>query len=245
MQPEDASKSVLCVVWVVRHGQGHHNLFDPNGRKLLHLFDPSLTEKGEGDAREVFGSGEGLRFSRVYVSPLRRALQTAHLALLRLSPDQPPCPLIAHEDVRETIDHFPCNHRRPLGLLREEFPTVDWSLLEEHGPAPGLEARNTHREEIMAVRERARRFLAFLSRAHSGGESVAVFSHSGWIRGLLAVVEGCDEHTYYEGLPTGAAYQIVLLRTPEGDVWRMSPDSACGLPRVRMPERFYVPRKVT
>eukprot|EP01124_Arcella_intermedia_P026448 TRINITY_DN4970_c0_g1_i1.p1 TRINITY_DN4970_c0_g1~~TRINITY_DN4970_c0_g1_i1.p1 ORF type:complete len:175 (-),score=43.87 TRINITY_DN4970_c0_g1_i1:8-532(-) len=152
---EESYSSVLCRVLLVRHGQGYHNVLDSFGKKQLHLADPSLTPKGEGEAREAFSKWKDFKFDVMYVSPLRRALQTAHLATQQLPTSQFPCPLVAHEDASEMNERSPCNHRRPLGELREEFPLVDWPLLEENGPTPGLEACKTHQEEIVLVRKRA------------------------------------------------------------------------------------------
>eukprot|EP01124_Arcella_intermedia_P013131 TRINITY_DN19540_c1_g1_i1.p1 TRINITY_DN19540_c1_g1~~TRINITY_DN19540_c1_g1_i1.p1 ORF type:complete len:244 (-),score=42.17 TRINITY_DN19540_c1_g1_i1:14-745(-) len=241
---EGDTTTVLCKVLLVRHGQAYHNLWDSNGKKQLHHFDPPLTEKGEADAREVFSKWEGFEFALAYVSPQWRALQTAHLALRQRTPTgQLPCPLLAHEDICELNDKFPCNHRRPMSQLRGEFPEVDWSLLEEHRLAPGLDSRETHQEEVLAVRARARRFLGFLEGRHAGGGGVVVFSHTWLIGGLLAVVEGLDDKTYYDHLPPGSSYEIELVRgSPEGDIgsvyWRLASGTSKALSRIKIPEVY-------
>lgn len=95
--------------------------------------------------RESLGGFPQFRPDLVVVSPLTRTLQTATLVLGSPLHDHAP-PFVAHELVRERVDNFTCNARRPLSEVAPEFPGVDFSLIsDDHDPAFG---RVTVRERV-------------------------------------------------------------------------------------------------
>lgn len=120
------------------------------------LSDAHLTPKGEEQAKLL---GKALRrgghlknVELVIVSPLSRALQTAcialegttvhHLAMqsaqectnaqLRSTDDKNK--FIVVENLREMIDEKPCERRREINELEEEFPRCDFSSIEPSDP---------------------------------------------------------------------------------------------------------------
>lgn len=70
------SDQSLHRVYLVRHGETAWSL----SRQLTGRADIPLTPRGEAAARELGGLLHGRRFAQVWVSPLKRARQTAELA---------------------------------------------------------------------------------------------------------------------------------------------------------------------
>ncbi|MFZ0890137.1 MAG: histidine phosphatase family protein [Candidatus Binataceae bacterium] len=66
----------LPVVYLARHGETAWSL---SGRHTG-LTDLPLTERGEGNARQVGQQLRGRRFARIFTSPLRRAAATYELS---------------------------------------------------------------------------------------------------------------------------------------------------------------------
>ncbi len=69
---------------MIRHGQSVSNLFESeHGPLLAHiersLIDPKLTEVGRQEAIEKQALANQLDFSLIYVSPMRRTIETAYL----------------------------------------------------------------------------------------------------------------------------------------------------------------------
>jgi broad specificity phosphatase PhoE len=120
------------------------------------LLDARLTTKGEEQARllgEALRSGDHLKnVELVIVSPLSRALQTACIALegtavhhLDLQSAQEctntqQCSagdknkFIVVEILREMIDEKPCERRREISELEDEFPRCDFSSIASSDP---------------------------------------------------------------------------------------------------------------
>src|SRR5215510_10061153 len=71
----------LPVVYLARHGETAWSL---TGQHTGHT-DLPLTEVGENNARKLRSVLRGLRFARVFSSPLRRALRTCELAGFKAS----------------------------------------------------------------------------------------------------------------------------------------------------------------
>ena len=142
-----SSDRLLKRVLFVRHGQGHHNLTDANGKQNLHLFNLTLTAQGEAEARAVFTANADVLApafhpDAAFVSPMHRTLQTCTIAMAALGPARGgSAPVFAIEEAREGNNHSACNHRDPIDAgVRAAFPTVDFSLLADAaGPAHGEE----------------------------------------------------------------------------------------------------------
>jgi hypothetical protein len=122
--------------------QGFHNLVgEPelleknSGHKY---WDARLTPAGEVQCAQLKESIRGdnvwsfkkpLNLDLVVVSPLTRCLQTATLSLGRADDPQAP-PFVATELCRERVGPYMCDGRRKLSELKDEFPGVDFSLVE-------------------------------------------------------------------------------------------------------------------
>jgi probable phosphoglycerate mutase len=146
-------------LWLIRHGEtdwarlGRHT-----GRT-----DVALTEAGREEARTVAHMLAGRRFALVLSSPLRRALDTAHLAGLRQHVE-------TSDDLMEW--DYGADEGRTTAEIREDRP--DWNLWTD-GPRDG--------ETADQVAERVDRVIARV-RAASG--DVLVFAHGHVLRILAA-----------------------------------------------------------
>ena len=228
-------EKILSTVSFYRHGQGHHNIKDPTtGKSRLHLFDPTLTSQGESEALALRSVIEASPPDVAFVSPLWRTLQTCGLALSGLprnssstseSNQNVQCPRYALEDVREGNSRSGCNHRRPLGHEHDEaFPWLDKSLIlhDLSGPENGLEWRDDLKDQIEQIRIRACRVLSFLAEREE--RNIAVFSHQGFIRNVIAVVIGLGRDHSMTMPKTGSVTKIVQVVSSNGQTyWKLAP----------------------
>lgn len=217
----ESPSAVRKIVHFQRHGQGTHNELyrrwteskgrppdlsetDPRRNPMVTdaVLDAPLTEKGRdqcAERRAVARELDGVE--AVVVSPLTRALQTAHITFRdHLPNDAAPhreVTWIAHEGIREELGTLLCNKRRPLSETRAEFPDVDYAHLphlQEEDLTWDLHARKTAGEDGVPRREstedmshRAYDFLAEFLRKRPEGE-LAVVGHSAWLLAMTGAV---------------------------------------------------------
>jgi len=174
-------------VFTVRHGETE---WSKSGRHTG-LTDVPLLPEGEARARSLGPRLAGERFLRAYSSPLRRALQTAHLAGFT---GPIPEPLVAEWDYGdyEGVTSKEIRARRP-----------GWDLWRDGCPSG---------ETIADVRALAARFLEKLADLPDG--SVIVFSHGHFLRVLaLQFLDLPDAAGARLSLETAA---VSVLRREEG-----------------------------
>jgi broad specificity phosphatase PhoE len=174
-------------VHFIRHAEGFHNV-NNQYRDEINL-DARLTPKGVAQC-EAFASKRSIpthAVDLIVTSSMTRCIQTA----LQCFPDRE-APVLALESIRETVN-YACDRRRPLSIIREEFPTVDFSNVEDEDDAIWNEynARvghdwDAHREsaELYRVADRGRTFLTWLSQRNE--ENVVVCTHSAFLRCILS-----------------------------------------------------------
>lgn len=152
--------------------------------------DASLTARGRQQALAV---GAKLINTQpvpevAFVSPLKRTLLTAFIALRRASLH---VPILVHEGIRERHGVHLCDMRSPRENIELLFPGVDFSDIP-YGP-DALFA--TEREKETEVADRGRAFFEeLLKRAES---CIAVFSHSSL---LYNTINRAFEHTSPNGM---------------------------------------------
>jgi len=170
--PPDAADLLL-----VRHGQSEPYLPGRPFPMTEGHGDPALSEAGHEQARQVCARLAAAGVSAVYVSPLRRAAQTAAplaeaLGITpRVEPDLREVHLGAWESglYRQMVaDGHP--------LAREVFARERWDVI------PGAESPE-------ALTARVRAVLGRIAAAHPGGR-VAAFTHGGVIGAALALASG-------------------------------------------------------
>lgn len=138
-------------------------------------FDAELTLRGR---KQASAAGATLLQTRpipecVFVSPLRRTLQTATIALSSC-PDLK-VPVIAEEIIRERNGVHPCDKRSAREDVEDLFPTVDFGNIESGPDALFSEIRES--EDDLAAR--GKKF--FLSLRDRPETSFAVFTHSSFL----------------------------------------------------------------
>jgi broad specificity phosphatase PhoE len=123
------------IVHFVRHAEGEHNVVgevDNEEYKREDLEDAVLSNHGLNQCEELYqrclqgGSVDDAEL--LIVSPMRRTLQTAQHSFPHLIGK---IPWIAHEMAREQTGIHPCDRRRPISELREEFKMVNFDLVED------------------------------------------------------------------------------------------------------------------
>ena len=153
------------------------------------ILDAPLTDKGRRQARILQPAIKSFadQPQLIALSPNCRALQTGLIAFEHLIAKND-VPFIAHEMAREENGVHVCDKRRPTSQQKQEFPQVDFSLLESE---EDIIFRNDRRETKLEVGERIYRFMEWLFEKRSE-EHIGVASHSGW---LLTVFNGvCTCH---------------------------------------------------
>ena len=213
------------IVHFQRHGQGTHNEIyrqwsdslgqspnlsetDPTKNPLLteRVLDAPLTQKGrEQCVAQRPGASKLKEIELVVVSPLVRALQTAHITFGEFLPSQKlgsGTKWIAHEGIREELGLLLCNKRQSLSATMAAFPKVDYTHLlphrEEDATWNEYAARTSgdgdapQRETTVDMSHRAYRFLVDFLRARPEKE-MAVVGHSAWLFAMTNAVLDIEE----------------------------------------------------
>jgi broad specificity phosphatase PhoE len=152
------------------------------------ILDAPLTEKGRQQAlilQPVIQSMSS-KPQLIVLSPNCRALQTGLLVFEELIAQG--VPFVAHEMVREENGVHVCDKRRPTSRQTQEFPQIDFSLLESE---EDVLFREDRRETKAEVGERIYTFMEWLSQRTE--QHVGVASHSGWLLTVFNGICECDE----------------------------------------------------
>ena len=154
---------------LIRHGQPHRVDHDPSGA------DPRLTELGHRQAKAMAGFLARASFDAIYVSPQRRARETAE-------------PLTDHHALAPTVVE---------GVAEYDYGHTSYVPGEQWGPVTAEQI-----ERLMAdltAPEFRDRVIASLDRIiadHAGGQ-VAVVCHGGVISTFLTHILGVDPSHYF------------------------------------------------
>ena len=154
-------------VYVIRHGESVNNLL----KRWTGWYDAPLTEKGYEDARCVKDFLSDVSFDKVYSSDLTRSVETAKTAM-------PNHEIETSTLLRETS--LGSMENRPWADLNEEQKKICASK-------GYVEFGGESKEDF---NDRISKFFKMLE--SSGYETVAVFTHGGWLRGSLNKVLGLD-----------------------------------------------------
>ena len=151
-------------VYVIRHGQSETNL---KGRWTGWL-DVELTEKGREDAKKAGEALKGITFDKVFSSDLKRAIDTARIAT-GCEPEK--TALVREINVGNIAD-------KPLDIITDE-------QRERFGKDGYAEIEGESLDEFY---ERLEMFKSYLQTLDC--ETIAVFSHAGWLRTMLDSIVG-------------------------------------------------------
>ena len=213
----DYNCEMLKQVRIYRHGQAEHNLEDPKGKILpsgkrecrTYLKDPLLTDSGKTDAKNIDLSWCKDEKSRIaFVSPLRRTLQTATIAI-KANKAKMKC--YALEELREINNNQLCNHRDSIKDAKKDFVTVDFSsIVDSKAPRDGAEKRKDFRDACLVLRKRSLRLLRFLEKCKQ--KHIALFSHGRFMACLTSEIMGIGRDYTINPAANGAYVSLMFCR---------------------------------
>jgi broad specificity phosphatase PhoE len=173
-------------IHIIRHAEGTHNVHKQYKAEIN--LDARLTDKGVAQCEALAASQDiTSNVDLVVTSTLTRCIQTALTSFPGLA-----IPFVAHESIRETINHT-CDRRRLISQISQEFPHVDFSHVEEeedeiwndYTTRMGPEYDSCFESaELWKVAERGRDFLGWLSQR--GEQNVILCTHSAFLRCVLS-----------------------------------------------------------
>jgi broad specificity phosphatase PhoE len=161
---------------LARHGE---SLWNAERRFQGHT-DIALSPRGRAQATALAGGLRGYRVRAAYVSPFRRAVETAELALQGTG-----IPPVVVEELRElslgtwegcTVDEI---------RAQDGDPYVAWVRAPHDCPPPGG-------EPLPVVSERVRAALDRIAAAHPDRDDVLVVAHGGVISVYACHLLGCS-----------------------------------------------------
>jgi broad specificity phosphatase PhoE len=161
---------------LARHGESVWNA----ERRFQGRTDIALSARGRAQAEALGRALRGYRVAAAYVSPFRRARETAEVALAGTG-----VPLVPLEELRElslgewegcTVDEV---------RAREGDPYRAWLLAPHDCPPPGG-------EPLDAVSSRVRAAVDRIAAAHAPRDDVAVVAHGGVISVYACCLLGCS-----------------------------------------------------
>ena len=160
---------------LARHGQTEWNA----DRRFQGHTDISLSDRGRAQAHALGRALQGRRVSAAYVSPMRRAVETAEIALADAG-----------------IAFTPIEELRELSLGAWEGSTVDeiraqdgdpygaWLRAPLDCPPPGAEPLHEVRDRVLAAVEK-------IAAVHADGEALLI-AHGGVISVYACHILGCS-----------------------------------------------------
>ena len=178
---------------LARHGESVWNA----ERRFQGRTDIALSERGRAQAEALGRALTGYRVAAAYVSPFRRARETAELALAGTG-----VPLIPLDDLRElslgdwegcTVDEV---------RARDGDPYRAWLLAPHDCPPPGG-------EPLEAVSARVRAAIDRIAAAHRNGDDVLVVSHGGVISVYACALLGCSFNALWRLRVDNASLTVV------------------------------------
>jgi broad specificity phosphatase PhoE len=166
---------------LARHGQSVWNQV----RRFQGRLDPELSPHGRAQARALGEALAPFRVRAAYVSPLRRARETAEIAL-----DGAGVPLVAVDELRElSLGEW---EGRTIEEIRGRAgdPYHAWVRAPLDCGPPGAEPLTEVCDRVLGVIER-------IAAAHPDGDDVLVVAHGGVISVYACHLLGCSLNTLW------------------------------------------------
>ena len=162
-------------LYLIRHGKALHNelyeIIGVHAFRAPEVIDSPLTNEGHQQAQSLSQTIHDKNIELVLVSPLMRALQTAHGIFKNTD-----IPIRCLECLREyPIGEDTCNQRSDISLLKVRFPRIDFSEIEIDEDISWTETRET-RESLQKRVDEAKRYIKTLPET-----KIAIVSHNGFI----------------------------------------------------------------
>lgn len=176
----------LLQLLFVRHGEscGNVGLATP---EEFHPDDPPLTQKGMEQAQLLSAQFKKGEVTRIYSSPLTRAVQTAYPLAQKLETEIELLP-----DLMEIGTHITgCSPE----ILARDFPLAIPCTVEPSPAGGTLLLPET--EDSFRLTQRAERCVDYIRKKHSSAESVVVVSHGSFLSYLVrAALNVSDSQTF-------------------------------------------------
>lgn len=178
---------------LARHGQSTWNA----ERRFQGATDIALSALGRAQAAALGQALAGYRVRAAYVSPYRRARETAELALV-----DTPVPLSTMDELRELSlgDWEGCTVDEVRG--REGDPYRAWLLAPHDCPPP-------NGEPLDAVYRRVQAAVDRIGAAHGDDDDVLVVAHGGVISVYACVLLGCSFNSLWRLRVDNASLTVV------------------------------------
>lgn len=182
---------------LLRHGEALHNVVDwpdqPTTEFEAQYHDPPLTEHGENQVKNAKCPKELLedKHALYFVSPLRRAVQTAIYAIPQNDKE-----FKVYDCMRERGGGKSCDLRRRKTEIEQWIKSLDlpsrW-VFEETDEVDPLNPP-VRRESIRDMFPRLKRTLQILDTASQDPkvQNIAIVSHSAFLSILMAVLDVCE-----------------------------------------------------
>jgi len=175
----------------VRHGESLANKIGLNQG----WFNTGLTQTGVLQAQEIAAKLTNESISAIYVSDLLRTVQTARIINSSFN-----LPLVQTSSLREP------NRGRFEG--RKARTMVNYVTFIG---ARFVTYRESGIESVKQVKKRSRRFIDFLKRNHSSGETILIVSHGNFITNTLMLLLGKPNYLYDLIHPKNCELKEVVL----------------------------------
>lgn len=178
---------------LVRHGESIWN----GVRRFQGSTDVPLSETGYAQARAIGRALSGYRIAAAYVSPLRRARETAVTALggadVLLIPLDGLSELGLGEWEGQTVDDIRCRDGDPYGA---------WIRAPLDCPPPGAERLDVACQRVIRAFDR-------IAAGHAAGDDVLVVAHGGVISVYACHLLGCSLNALWRLRVDNASLTVV------------------------------------
>jgi broad specificity phosphatase PhoE len=154
-------------IYFIRHAQGEHNLSEKNWQ----IKYPKLTELGIRQSKNLGLLLKDVSMDLILVSPLRRTLQTSEIIFGKENNS------VSIELVKEFIVN-PCDLREPKSKISEEFPNVNFDLVDDNYNYNELESDND-------IEIRCNKFYDYIKNLNF--ENIAVVTHGAFLMKFVTI----------------------------------------------------------
>ena len=201
MKGSTEERPAVTRIWLIRHGATEWNL----NKRAQGQADIALTDKGRVQAKEVAVALSSFSLDAVVSSDLVRAVDTARPVAQEQGLEVESDPSFREIDQGEWTG-------LPTNEIKRRWPDL-WGAARHYSSRPGGESP-------AEVRRRALKGLERIVREHPDA-TVAVVSHGGTIRWLVAEAMGYDDRASARLRGVSNAGAVLLEGWIEGDALRL------------------------
>lgn len=168
----------MMKITFVRHGKTDRNIKKLRQGKT----DSELNDIGIKEVEALKADFEGDKYTHIYSSPMKRAIQTAKILF-------PESDIIINED----IDCYDFGELDGVSF-KEPYSSFPDNKVEKYNGKEFLMPNEG--DSFEDLKKRCESFLEFVKNNHSNDDHIAVSTHSTTLEVMKALVEGKDWHVY-------------------------------------------------